>query len=456
MQNRLPFEIDERVDASQITAHAGIPLAMELFRASGAAGLMDQVASPKQRKRGLSASESAESLFALWLAGGDRCEDMDRLREDRALAEMLGFGLPSAQAVRDFLAGFHEEELPLLQVGEKSSVPADSALLEGLGSVNTHLVSYLQKRCPEAVATLDVDATILESHKRCAKPTYDGRRGYQPVLALWAEHDVVVAEEFRDGNVPAGSGNLRVVQKAVRALPEGVEQVFLRGDSALYEHDLMDWLDGQGIGFAISADMSTQLRQAIEALPEEAWQTDRQESDAVRQWAEVAYVPDDGKFGKSAPVHHRYLCIRILKNQGSLFADGSARRHFCVVTNRDGDGLEILRWHRGKAGTIEHTHHVLTNELAAEALPSQKFGANAAWLRLNVLCHNLISTLKRVALPGEFRTARVKRLRFLLFNTVGKLVKHARETLLRLGDEVTVNLFTNARLQIHLKPLLGE
>ncbi|MEE8396185.1 MAG: hypothetical protein V3S29_09035, partial [bacterium] len=99
------------------------------------------------------------------------------------------------------------------------------------------------------------------------------------------------------------------------------------------------------------------------------------------------------------------------------------------------------------------------------------FGAKAAWPRLNVLCHNLlchnllchnvlchnlISTLKRVALPEEFRTARVNRLRFLLFNTVGKLVKHARETLLRLGDEVTVNLFTNARLQIHLKPLLGE
>lgn len=456
MQTRLPFEVDERIDPSLITAHAGIPLAMELFRASGAAALMDQVASSKQRKRGLRASESAESLFALWLAGGERCEDLDRLREDDALAEMLGFALPSAQAMRDFLAGFHEDDLPLLQAGEKAQVPAESALLEGLATVNTRLVGYLQKRCPQTVATVDVDATILESHKRSAQPTYDGRRGYQPVLALWAEQDVVLAEEFRDGNVPAGSGNLRVVQKAVVALPDGVEQVFLRGDSALYEHDLMDWLDEQGIGFAISADMSTQLRHAIEALPEAAWQTETHDRDAARQWAEVAYVPDDGKFQKHEPVKHRYLAIRILKNQGSLFADGSDRRHFCVVTNRQGDGLELLQWHRGKAGTIEHTHDVLTNELAAEALPSQKFGANAAWLRLSVLCHNLISTLKRVALPEDLRTARLKRLRFLLFNTVGKLVKHARETLLRLGDEVTLSLFTTARLHIHLEPLLGE
>jgi hypothetical protein len=61
-------------------------------------------------------------------------------------------------------------------------------------------------------------------------------------------------------------------------------------------------------------------------------------------------------------------------------------RHFAVVTNRSdpegGNGLDLIRWHCQKAGTIEHTHGVLINELAGAALPSQKFGANAAWLRL--------------------------------------------------------------------------
>ena len=89
----------------------------------------------------------------------------------------------------------------------------------------------------------------------------------------------------------------------------------------------------------------------------------------------------------------------------------------------------LLQWHREKAGTVEHTHHVLKNELAAAALPSGKFGANAAWFRLNVLTYNLLSALKRLTLPGDLRTARPKRLRFLLFNTVGKVVAHARRTL---------------------------
>lgn len=448
-RERLPFELDDQIDETLVTAHAGVPLVAELFRACGAAEVMDERASPKQRRRGLRAAETAESLFSLWVAGGERCEDMDRLREDQGLAALLGHGLPSAQATREFLSGFHEEDLPLLQAGERSQVAREPELVQGLVAVSGQVIAYVQERRCEKVATLDLDATILECDKRSAKPTYDGRRGYQPVFVLWAEQDLVVADEFRDGNVPAGSGNLRVLKTALAALPPGVEQVLFRGDSAAYEHDLMAFAQREGVGFAISADMSPALHTAIAALPEEAWQKERQETNALRQWAEVEFFPEESR----SPQPYRYLAIRILKQQGSLFADGSDRRHFCIVTNRQGDGLELIRWHRGKAGTIEHTHDVLTNELAAEALPSQKFGANAAWVRLNVIAYNLLSALKRTALPEEFRTARPKRLRFVLFNTIGRIVRHARETLLRLSSTLARTLFDTVRTKIHAQPL---
>src|SRR6202023_2470879 len=96
----------------------------------------------------------------------------------------------------------------------------------------------------------------------------------------------------------------------------------------------------------------------------------------------------------------RYLAIRIRPRQGELLRDGNRGRHFCIVTNRSdpqaGSGLELIRWHRQKAGTIEHAHDVLMNELAGAALPSQKFGANAAWLRFNVTLYNLLSAFKRI------------------------------------------------------------
>jgi len=78
----------------------------------------------------------------------------------------------------------------------------------------------------------------------------------------------------------------------------------------------------------------------------------------------------------------RYLAIRVRPAQADLLGSDEGVRHFCIVTNRSdptgGSGLDIISWHRGKAGTIEHAHDVLMNELAGWALPSQKFGANAA------------------------------------------------------------------------------
>jgi len=128
----------------------------------------------------------------------------------------------------------------------------------------------------------------------------DGNRGYQPVLALWAEPDVILADEFRDGNVPAGSGNRRVVEKALAALPGGIAKIYLRGDSARYEHELMGFLDAPAIGYTISADMSPQLAECIAARPESRGQPDQQEADAIGQWAEVNYLPSDGIWKKDA------------------------------------------------------------------------------------------------------------------------------------------------------------
>lgn len=194
--------------------------------------------------------------------------------------------------------------------------------------------------------------------------------------------------------------------------------------------------------------MSPQLHTDILRLPETAWQLECAEPDVIREWAEVPYVPDDGDHRKDRPWVRRDLAVRVRTRQGELFADGNAMKHFAIVTNRERDGLMLLRWHREKAGTVEHAHHVLKNELAAAALPSGRFGANAAWFRRNVRTYNLLSALKRLALPEDLSAARPKRLRFLVFNTVGKLVQHARRTWLRLTSAAQQELVALARSNI--------
>ncbi len=130
----------------------------------------------------------------------------------------------------------------------------------------------------------------------------------------------------------------------------------------------------------------------------------------------------------------RYVAVRVRPRQGDLFADGTAVKHFAVLSNLWAwDGARLLQWHREKAGTIEHVHDVVKNELAGGVLPCGRFGANAAWLRLALLAHNVLTALKRLALPPELVTARPKRLRFLVFTVPGRLITHARHLGLRLA-----------------------
>ena len=253
-----------------------------------------------------------------------------------------------------------------------------------------------------------------------------------------------------DGNAPAGCGKVRILERAVAAVAAGVEQLFVRRDSALYEQAALAWCEAPAhrIGYAISADLSPPFRAEIERLPETVWHPKSEEPDVIREWADVPYVHDDQDCRKGRPGVRRYLAIRVRHRQGELFADGSTVKHVAIVTNREDDGLMLIRWHREKAGTVEHVHHVLKNELAAEALPSGKFGAKAAWFRLNGLTDNLFSALKRQALPGDVSEARPKRLRLLVLNTVGTVIHHARRTLLRLTAAVQQTLFALARRKI--------
>ena len=186
------------------------------------------------------------------------------------------------------------------------------------------LILDLQCRKPVRSATLDIDATVIASSKRSAKHTFEGERGYQPVLALWAEQDVIVADEFRDGNVPAGCGNARMIEKAVAALPGTFDKIYVRGDSALYEHEAMTFMDERAIAYAISADMSAPLKQAILALPNDHWKPADVDAGRGRQWAEVNYLPDDGVYKKDHVTPRRYLAIRVRPAQGELLGEATA------------------------------------------------------------------------------------------------------------------------------------
>lgn len=444
----LPFPLDPEPATETLTAFGGLPLVAQTYRSLGLPQSVARHLRLKQRQRGLDEATLVESVVLLNAAGGDCLEDFRRLAEAPGLSTLLGHALPLPDAARKFLYAFHcEEALVTAQAqrpaGQTVFIPAEPEPLPALAQVTVDLVRAVAARWPDQrIATIDQDATIHESHKREALAHYDGGRGYQPMTAVWAELNLVVADQFRDGTVPASFAPLPVAQAAFAALPITLKEFYYRGDSACHESELLTWLrnptrpNGPAgrSGFAISARMSPALAVAIQALPETAWQPYRapgEPPDERRDWADGPFVPSEASEQRDTePL--RYLAVRVRPRQGELFTDGTTVKHFAVLSNLwEWDGARLLQWHREKAGTIEHVHDVVKNELAGGVLPCGRFGANAAWLRLALLAHNVLTALKRLALPPELLTARPQRLRFLVFTVPGRLITHARQRWLR-------------------------
>jgi hypothetical protein len=271
------------------------------------------------------------------------------------------------------------------------------------------------------------------------------------MVAVWAEADLVVADEFRDGNVPARQEPLTCARMAFAAVPPTIRERYFRADSACHERELLGWLKhpdraqepGGRIGFAISAIMEARLSAAVAKIADRDWTTYATESDGTRrQWAEVEFVPTEPSENKeSQPL--RYVGLRLLKAQGSLFADGSDRHHHAVITNLDWAAERLLKWHREKAGTVEHVHDEVKKALGGGHMPSQHFAANAAWFKLTLLTDNLASAIKGLCFSPEERTARFKRYRLLVVHLSGRMSRFANTLRLRLCASAE----TIARLQ---------
>jgi hypothetical protein len=440
----------------EVSAHAGVALLLETGRRSGVIPAADRVMPAKVNPKGLGQAQMVESFVLLSALGGECVDDFGTLRADRGLASMVGYEFPAPSTARSFLERFHDESALAERPRQGSFIPRESAHLEGLAElVRWSVGAYVSAQRPGRELTMDVDAHLVESSKREALPTYEGYRGYQPLIVTWAETELVLADQFRDGNVPAGRGIKELVDEAFEGLPVHPEgwAVAVRSDSAAYEQHVLDHWDSRGWRFAVSADMSQQLKAEIGKLAPQEWQLWEEEKGGfVREWAEVPYVPRRA-VEKRDTQPYRYLAVRIRSPQGVLFGDGNSTKTFAVVTNDwEMGGKELLEWHRAKAGTVEHTHLVLKNELAASVYPSGKFGANAAWLRLQVLTANLLTLMKATALDQSYRSARPKRLRFAIFNHVGRVVHHAREVFMRLGRELLERVIGPGLRRLRLAP----
>ena len=475
-QGVLGFQYEAEPSAGGLTGLAGLPLYLELVKTSGLGEAIRQHVRVAGAQGWLD-MQMVIALLLLNLAGGDCAADLDRLEQDGGLAAVLATieralltrserrslkarwrrerqrAVPSASSVLDWLQRFHDPAAPTAVAGG-AFIPAVTQKLQGLWQVNQALLGFVQMHRPLTIATLDMDATLIETHKRDALPCYKGFKAYQPLNCWWAEQGTMLYSEFRDGNVPAGHEQLRVLQDALGYLPASVTKLSLRSDTAGYQEELLLYC-GEGknprfgvIEFAIGADVTEAFRAAVLATPETEWKPlirifDGQPQQTDQEWAEVCYVPNwAGHSRKRAD--YRFLAIREPLRQLPLgdeaqlpfptqqFGLKGTYKLFGVVTNKTEAGDQVIWWLRARCGKSEQVHSELKTDLAGGQLPSAVFGANAAWWALAILAHNLNAAMKQLVLGKDWMSKRMKALRFHLLALPGRVISHARRLIIRL------------------------
>ena len=485
----IPIKLEKDPTNCAVTAHAGMLPYLDFWNVLGIPQQIDKTLGICGLQ-GWIERQIILSMLAINLSGGDCVTDIDKLEQDKGLCEMIratefadlkpvqrqamkqrfrkgrNRTFPAPTQIYSFLEACHNEDEEAKRKPNKAFIPADNENLKNLKALNHYLIAEYQKRAKHRIATLDGDATLVQTENQSALYCYKKFPAYQPYNIWWAEAQLVIASEFRDGNVPAGYDILRVWKEAVASLPEGIEQVYMRQDSAAYQNDLMAWCERASehpevgrIQFTISADISKALNEAISR--ETVWTPLYKKRGGVmvktgREWAEVLFVSSQQALMTDIREPFRYIAIREragdqlkleLSEEGVSSSPGVpivtmgnvVYRVSALVTNRREEAAsELIHWHYERCGKDEESHSIMKEDFAGGQLPSSKFGANAAWWSLVILSMNFHALLKRFVLGGAYISKRMKAIRHSLINRAGRIVFHARQVFLRVGDELHV------------------
>jgi hypothetical protein len=451
-QGILPYKYEEDKKSAGLTSLAGLPLYLDLACALHLPRSIDHHLALRP-SQGWTDSQIILSLMFLALAGGDCVDDLRILEADEGFCRILerveaeqdsrwriqrSRTIPSPSSVFRYLSAFHGDDQ---SVQGSASIPHPPALA-GLTRINHDLIASIQQQDPASTATLDIDATLIETMKKPALFCYQGYKAYQPLNVYWAEQELLLHTEFRDGNVPANYDLLRVFSESLDNLPKGVNKVRLRADAAGYSHDLLAYCEkGETpfgrIEFAVSCPVTESFRKEVAILSPGEWN----KLDSRREWAEVGYVPNELAHSKKGHLY-RYLAIREPLRQPvlpgmelpfqTISSEGMQYKLHGLVSNMDWRGDRLIAFAYERCGKSEEAHAILKEDLFGGKLPSGNFGENAAWWGVTVLAFNLHMAMKRLALGGSWVAKRMKAIRFSLINLPGRIVDHARQLVIRL------------------------
>jgi hypothetical protein len=442
-------KLEVGLESSETTALGGLALAARLATRLRMPQSIDGHLSLLRSRRPFHESDHVLTHVYNLFAGGTALEDIADLQHSEPVRRLLGASrIPDPTTAGDFLRRFDEPAIRAL----------DRAIDE---------IQELAWRRRDGVKKRELGVVDLDSHlhhvyghqKEGADFTREGGFGFHPLVISLAETQECLRLVNRAGNVACSEGAASEISRLVPMLRRRFKSVLVRGDSAFACQDIFDVCDQNGLSFAMVSGTQQNFAALADALAERSWnpfragemamsserQTRRRGRDLRRkrarergkrdlrlekQWiAEIPYTPARSECSYRLIIRRQ----RIEESrQGELF---ELWRYRYVLSNlpHSVSTEEVVRQTYRRCDQ-ENVIEQLQSGVAAMRMPTAGFQANWAYLVCARLAHNLKSWLAMLALPSEVMRWEWKRFRKAFVYVAARIVRSARQNLLRLAD----------------------
>jgi Transposase DDE domain group 1 len=421
-------------DDPNLVSHAGLVPVMALAQRAGLADLVAEHVRPGGGC-GVNAHLKVPCLVAGMTAGADSIDDMGLLRHGAMSTLFGGVRAPSTlgshlrcytwgtvsqleKAGREFLAEL-AREAPLLP-------GADVLAFTGVDSMQKRVYGHKKQGAKFGHTKIQGKSLLVR-----------GLNALAATISTPLSAPVIAATRLRGGNAASARGAASLATRAIATARACgcTGTIIVRLDSAFYNAAVTGAVRRGGARFSVTVPMNASIRAAIAAVPEDAWTPIRYPhavwDDQLDAWvsdAEVAEVPYTAFASKKGQAVTARLIIRRVRDLNKKAAAGQdelfpAWRYHAVFTDSPFELIQAEGQHRGHAIVEQVFADVTSGPLAH--MPSGVFAANAAWLSIAAMAHNLLRAAGTLAsLP--FAKARAATIRRDLIAVAGRTARHGR------------------------------
>ena len=421
-------------DDPNLVSHAGLVPVMALAQRAGLTDLVAEHVMPGG-ECGVNAHLKVPCLVAGMAAGADSIDDMDVLRH--GAMDVLFGGVRAPSTLGSHLRSCTWGNVTQLEKTGRlflAELARQAPLLPGAETLTFIDIDSMQKRVyGHAKQGARFGHTKIQGKSLLVR----GLNALAAVISTPIAAPVIAATRLRGGNAASARGAASMAVQAIGTARDcgAAATIIVRMDSAYYNASVIGAIRGQGARFSVTVPMNVSIRAAIAAIGEDAWTAIRYPhavwDDQLDCWisdaevAETGYTAFESKKGQAVTARLIVRRVRDLSKQAAAGQDElfPAWRYHAIFTDSPFELIQAEGQHRDHAIVEQVFADVTSGPLAH--LPSGAFAANAAWLSIAAMAHNLVRAAGALAsLP--FAKARAATIRRDLIAVAARTARHGR------------------------------